>query len=58
MIAVIVRSGMQISPGHSRSIMGAMGYRYRLISARGVRDESDAVKRHFNQTIKGPGGPY
>ncbi len=40
MITVIVRSGMQISPGHSRSMIGGMGYWYRLISAGGVRDES------------------
>jgi hypothetical protein len=40
-IAVIVLSGMQISPGHSRSMTGAMGNRYRGISAGHVQDESD-----------------
>ncbi len=53
MITVIVRSGMQISPGHSRSMIGAMGYRSRLIRSGGVRDESVQISISYNLSFEG-----
>jgi hypothetical protein len=41
MIRVIALSGMEMWPGHSRSMIGAMGYRSRLISEGDVRNESE-----------------